>query len=86
MDYAILKKISLPVDDVLHYAHVACVGSYQATIAPADAPFIDWSVEWEVRGDLIDFVVTGFGGGWVAIGFSQDPFMVTTKYLEQAHA
>ena len=44
------------------------------------SPFTDdspWAVEWTVRGDMIDFVVYAHDFGWVGIGFSDDPLMVS---------
>ena len=44
------------------------------------SPFADdspWVVEWTVRGDMIDFVIYANDFGWVGIGFSDDPLMVS---------
>ena len=53
------------------------MGSYVAGASGA----LDWSVVWNVRGDTIDFVVSAVTTGWVAIGFSEDIFMVITYTL-----
>ena len=60
---------------VLYYAYTECQGSY---IALGNEPH--WSVQWTVRGDLIDFVVSALTTGWIGIGFSEDPFMVSPYY------
>lgn len=54
--------------------YTGCTGSYVASASGA----LDWSVQWNVRGDEIDFVVSAVTMGWVAIGFSEDTLMVTT--------
>ena len=52
------------------------MGSYNAS---GNDP--DWSVQWRVRGDMIDFIVSAQTIGWVGIGFSEDAAMVITLYL-----
>ena len=55
------------------YIYIDCMGSYSAS---GNDP--DWSVQWTVRGDMIDFVVSAQTTGWVGIGFSGDRQMVVT--------
>ena len=49
-----------------------CTGEYITT---------GWSVVWNVRGDMIDFVVSAVTTGWVAIGFSETNLMVIKMYV-----
>ena len=54
--------------------YAECTGERSAPGANAQ----DWSVQWTVRGDMIDFVVSATTSGWVAIGFSLDTVMVSS--------
>ena len=57
------------------FLYTECTGSY---IPSGD---LDWSLQWSVRGDMIDFVVSAMTTGWVAIGFSDNTQMVITCRL-----
>lgn len=59
--------------------YTECSGFY----APLDSNS-GWSVFWIVRGDMIDFVVSAATMGWVGIGFSETPGMVST-YVSMMH-
>ena len=39
-----------------------------------------WTMQWNVRGDMIDFVVSAVTTGWVGIGFSEDAQMVSNLH------
>ena len=54
-----------------------CNGSYVAT----DSGDLDWTVNWSVRGDLIDFVVSAMTPQWIGLGFSDDTQMVIARRL-----
>ena len=58
------------------YIYIECVGSYNTY-----GHYPVWSVQWTVRGDMIDFVVSAETTGWVGIGFSGDRQMVVTLYI-----
>ena len=60
-----------------------CTGSY----TPAESSR-SWAVQWTVRGDLIDFVVSADATGWVGIGFSENSEMVSSyiNTCTQTHA
>ena len=53
--------------------YTECTGSYDAT---GNDP--NWSVQWTVRGDIIDFSVSAQTTGWVGIGFSANTGMVSS--------
>ena len=57
---------------VVYTEFEACTGYY----SPFDDPS-NYLLKWTVRGDMIDFVVYAFSIGWVGIGFSDDPLMVS---------
>ena len=54
-----------------------CTGSYNAT---GNDP--NWSVQWTVREDMIDFNVSALTTGWVGIGFSENDLMVSTLFVD----